>query len=263
MLRAMEISQALKLRGCYVISLRPAGDHAALRRAAAKFGAKVLALSPWKLVPRLDADSAQALRTALRAPVIVVTSPAAVRAAEALHGLQSARNQHWCAVGEGTAKVLRRAGVAHPHVPTRMDSEGLLALAVLRNVKDQQIGIVTAPGGRDRIAPALRERGARVLRADIYDRVPMALSRHSLHALHALRPPFWLALSSGEALQHLMAQLDTCAQAHLLQAHVAVASERLAALAQTQGFDAKRITQAHSARPQALLAAMATAAGEA
>src|SRR3546814_9894190 len=37
------------LAGCYVISLRPVGGHAAIRRAAATLGARVLALSPWKL----------------------------------------------------------------------------------------------------------------------------------------------------------------------------------------------------------------------
>src|SRR3546814_11351261 len=36
------------LAGCYVISLRPVGGHAAIRRAAATPGARVLALSPWR-----------------------------------------------------------------------------------------------------------------------------------------------------------------------------------------------------------------------
>src|SRR3546814_11334027 len=42
------------LAGCYVISLRPVGGHAAIRRAAATLGARVLALSPWKLALRVD-----------------------------------------------------------------------------------------------------------------------------------------------------------------------------------------------------------------
>src|SRR3546814_18462020 len=45
------------LAGCYVISLRPVGGHAALRLAAATLGARVLALSPCKL--ELRADRAQ------------------------------------------------------------------------------------------------------------------------------------------------------------------------------------------------------------
>src|SRR3546814_19390365 len=42
------------LAGCYVISLRPVGGHAAIRRAAATLGATVLALSPWQLALRDD-----------------------------------------------------------------------------------------------------------------------------------------------------------------------------------------------------------------
>jgi uroporphyrinogen-III synthase len=53
------------LAGCYVISLRPAGQHEPLRRAAARHGARVLALSPWRLAPRDDAATRAALETAL------------------------------------------------------------------------------------------------------------------------------------------------------------------------------------------------------
>ena len=73
-----------KLRGCYVISLRPVGGHAALRRAAAAHGARVLALSPWRIETRDDTAARSALHAALRADAVVFTSPAAVRAATSL-----------------------------------------------------------------------------------------------------------------------------------------------------------------------------------
>jgi uroporphyrinogen-III synthase len=56
------------LDGCYVISLRPAGQHATLRRAAAARGARVLALSPWTLAGRDDAETRRALDAALGVP---------------------------------------------------------------------------------------------------------------------------------------------------------------------------------------------------
>nr|WP_245156405.1 hypothetical protein [Lysobacter solisilvae] len=52
----------------YVISLRPRGEHAPMRRAAARHGAAVIALSPWSLVLRDDADTRHALRQALAGP---------------------------------------------------------------------------------------------------------------------------------------------------------------------------------------------------
>src|SRR5262245_15980113 len=82
----------------YVISLRPRGEHDALRRAAARYGAGLIALSPWQLLLRDDARSRADLRVALAASRVVFTSPTAVRAAHVLQPLKAQRNQRWCAV---------------------------------------------------------------------------------------------------------------------------------------------------------------------
>ena len=248
------------LAGCYVISLRPVGAHAAIRRAAAAHGARVLALSPWKLVLHDDRTARASLRAALAADRVLVTSPAAVGAARALQPLHRRRGQQWFAVGAGTAAALRRAGIDEVAAPTRMDSEGLLALPGLHGLRGSSAGLVTAPGGRGRIVPALQRRGARVLRANVYERVPIAPSPRALAALRALAAPAWLLLSSGEALAHLLDVLPGDALAALRRARVAAASERLAQLAGENGFSG--IVTAASARPRDLLdAAASTAAG--
>jgi len=246
------------LAGCYVISLRPVNGHAAIRRAAARLGARVLALSPWKLAPRDDRATRAELRAALAARRVLVTSPAAVRAASALQPLRRRPGQQWFAVGAGTAAALRRAGVDEVAAPARMDSEGLLALPGLRGVRGSDVGMLTAPGGRGRIAPALRRRGARVIRADVYERVPVAPSPRAVSTLLRLDAPAWLLLSSGEALERLLAALPADAAHALRRAGVVAASERLASLAREQGFE--RIVTAASARPRDLLEAAAQAA---
>lgn len=243
------------LRGCYVISLRPVDGHAAMRRAAATHGARVLALSPWRIDMRDDAATRVALRDALSADAVVFASPAAVRAAAALRTLRPRRGQAWLAVGAGTAMALRRAGAPGAVFPSRMDSEGLLALPELRDVRGKAVGLVTAPGGRGEIAKTLARRGAHVLRADVYARVPVAPSARAIAALRALRARPWLALGSGEALQCVLAALPADAAAALRCARVVAASERLAALARTLGFGAVRI--AADARPRSLLDAAA------
>ncbi|MFC3716332.1 uroporphyrinogen-III synthase [Luteimonas soli] len=245
------------LAGCYVISLRPVGGHAAIRRAAATLEGRVLAVSPWKLMPRDDRATRGDLRAALAAGRVLATSPAAVRAAGALQPLRRRRGQQWFAVGAGTAAALRRAGVDEVAAPARMDSEGLLALPGLRDVRGGDIGMLTAPGGRGRIAPALRRRGARVIRADVYERVPIAPSLRAVAALLQLDAPAWLLLSSGEALEHLLTALPGDAVAALRRARVVAASERLARLARDQGFT--RIITATSAIPRDLLDAAARA----
>ena len=230
------------------MSLRARGDHRALRRAAAGHGGQLLALSPWTLQARSEEASRQALAEVLQLPVLVFTSPAAVRAATALQPLQTLPGQHWLAVGAGTAAALRRAGVAAPQAPRRMDSEGLLDLPALAAAPS--VGLVTAPGGRGMLTPALQARGSTVLRADVYERIPLALADVDIQRLLAMRLPAALALSSGEALQQVLAQLPAPAVAILRGTLAVAASERLATLARSLGWE--RVVVAGSPRPAAL-----------
>jgi uroporphyrinogen-III synthase len=241
------------LSGCYFISLRPVGGHDALRRAAAAHGARVIALSPWRLESRDDAGTRAALRDALSSSKVVFTSPAAVRAARALRTLHARRGQQWFAVGSGTAAALRRADIAEVIAPMRMDSEGLLALPGLRDARGAEVGLVTAPGGRGRIAAVLRRRGARLLRADVYARVAVVPSARVVARLRELdAAPLLLALSSGEALVHVLDALPADLVMLLKQrARVIAASARLAALARERGF--RDIVIADNARPRALV----------
>lgn len=233
-----------------LVSLRPRGGHEGMRRAAIAQGARLLALSPWALRPRADADSAQALARALEARALVFTSPAAVRAAAALRPLRPRPGQHWLAVGEGTARALRRAGVAGVTAPARMDSEGLLALPALAAAGS--VGLVTAPGGRGMIAAALAARGVPLQRADVYERVPLPPSPAALARLRALAPPACVALSSEQALRVVLEQWPAEAGAALRRCAVAAASERLARVAAAHGF--APVAVAGSPRPAALAA---------
>lgn len=243
----------------YVISLRPRGEHAALRAAAARRGAGLIALSPWRLRDRDDAATRAALAAALAAARVLATSPAAVRAAARLQTLRARPGQAWFAVGAGSAAALRRAGIVEVFAPTRMDSEGLLDLPGLQQLDGTTIGLLTAPGGRGALTPALQARGARVLRADVYERVPVAPSPRAIATLRALAAPAVLTLSSGEALQRVLASLPADAAARLRAATVVAASERLAELARRHGF-AGRILLAGGPRPRDLLAAIDPAA---
>ena len=240
--------------GWYVISLRPQGGHASLRRAAAAHGARLIALSPWKL--RLHSNDAvrAALRIALDAPRVLFTSPAAVRAAIALLEFHPRPDQAWIAVGSGTAHALRRAGVDCVQSPARMDSEGLLELPALQQLAGIDVGLVTAPGGRGLLAASLRERGARLLRADVYAREPIALSPSALGRLRALRAPAFLALSSEGALRHVLAQAPADILARLRATPTIAASERLQRIAREAGF--VEVELAEGPRPRQLLAAM-------
>lgn len=249
------------LTGCYVISLRPVGGHGAVRRAAAALGARTLALSPWRIEEPGGDTQRLALAQALAAPRVIFTSPPAAMAAARLQPLRPAPAQRWVAVGAGTARALQRLGAGGVASPTRMDSEGLLALPELQEIDGLDVGLVTAPGGRGVIAATLAARGARVLRANVYARVPVAPSPRAVAALRTLQATAWLLASSGEALEHVLASLPADAAAGLRRARVVAASERLARLAQDHGLQVAAV--AASARTGDMLAACAGAAASA
>lgn len=249
----MASKRAGKPGGWYVISLRPQGGHGGLRAAAARHGARVLALSPWKLAGRDDPQARVDLRAALAASRVIFTSPAAVRFAARLADLRCKRGQVFLAVGAATAGALRRAGVDGVVAPQRMDSEGLLALPELQALRGHDVGLVTAPDGRDLLAPTLRRRGARLLRADVYARRAIPLSRAAIRRLGELDAPACVALSSGAALDAVLSALPASLHAQLLRYPAMAASQRLVAHAHAAGFRDVRL--AAGPRPAQLLQA--------
>lgn len=246
---------SLPLQGWTVLSLRPRGQHGGLRSAASRVGARTLALSPYAIETLDDAATRRALQQALGADIIVFTSPNAARSAAALQDLATRRNPVVLAIGSGTRAALQRLGI-DAAAPARMDSEGLLAMPALADVTHRRIGLVTGAGGRNLLAPALRGRGAEVIRADTYRRVPVALTVRTRTQLdRGLASPshLLLVLSSADALDALHAQLSPALRERLSGIAVVAASTRLAGAARAAGFH--RIATASSARPSALLRA--------
>ncbi len=251
--------RALPLPGWTVISLRPRGQHASARAAATRRQAQLLALSPIAIAARTDAATLQLLGRALNADRVVFTSPNATQCAAKLVPLRALDGQVWLAVGAGTQRVLRHYGIT-AMAPTRMDSEGLLDLAPLHALANTCVGLITAPGGRGALLPALQARGAQVIRANVYARKPLRITPRAVQRLQAvlLQPQrVVLALSSGEALQGLLTQLSVATQRRMQHIAVIAASERLAQLARSSGF--RRVAVAQDARITSLLDAASAA----
>ena len=245
------------MRGWYVISLRPLGEHGGVRRRARNYGAVVFALSTLRLRP-LDAGAQ--LRDVLRCPRVVVSSPAAARFAGAQMDLVARRGQRWYAQGPGTAAALRRRGIANVRTPAAgFDSEALLVHPELAQVRGESIGLITAPGGRGLLTASLRKRGANVVRAEVYCRQTMSLAAARLRALAALPVRSALLLSSGEALAVLWQALDAPGRAQLAKRPCVAASARLATQARALGFI--RVLHADDAQPASLLKALSDHVG--
>lgn len=242
------------LRGRVLVITRPVGTAGALARRVRALGGTPVSLPGLALRGPDDVAAVRiALRKGLADELVIFTSPAAVRHAAALAPLRS--QAMVLAVGQGTARALRRHGVRDPLAPARQDSEGLLAHPALQNLRGRRVTLVGAPGGRGLLRGQLAARGARLREVQVYRRVPPRLDRRHVAAMLALPRSARVLLSSNEALQNLCRLLPPPALARLRAATAVVSSERLAAAARAAGFS--RIVLAASAVADDLLAAAA------
>lgn len=233
-------------------SLRPAGEHAALRRVAQGAGFRLRVLPLQRLVARADALR---LAETLAAPVRLYTSPAAVRFASVQVGGELRREGIDLGVGSGTVAALRRAGVDAARSPARMDSEGVLALPELQAIAGRAVGVITAPGGRGVLVPALRERGAAVRVAEVYSRAALHGGARRLAAWVADDGAVLLA-SSAEAFDRLLSAIPGAGFSRGFALRVrplVVSSARLGERAARAGF--LSVVVADSPAPTALIAA--------
>lgn len=233
---------------------RPSGTASSLARRVRVLGGTPLLLPGSSLRVPADVGAARkALRTALSADVAIFISPAAVRFAGRLSTLRSSAVV--LAPGSFTRRALRRAGCTDAIAPAREDSEGLLAMPALQNVQGRRIGIIGAAGGRGLLEGELVRRGAEIVHAHVYRRLPARLDRRHAHALRrAAHKPLYVLLSSVEALANLLGGLSAELRPTLLGGAAVTSSGRLATAARDAGF--ARVLQADSAHAEALFAAI-------
>lgn len=201
-----------------------------------------------------SAPATVALGAALEDDLLIFTSPAAVRFAARLLPLRTRATV--LAVGQGTARALRRHGVDAPLAPTgRQDSEGLLDHPMLADVQRRRVALIGAPGGRGVLRMELVTRGAQLREVHVYQRGAPRWQRRQLDAVAQLPAEARVLLSSAEALEHLRQGLPALAYARLSEAVAVVSSERIAEAARAAGF--QKIMVAGSALSADLLAAAA------
>lgn len=189
------------LNGLRVWVTRPAHQAGGLAAAIEAAGGTALNEPLLTIEPPSDRDAARReLAEAGEADVVVFTSANAVEGAWALQGDWAPRGR-LAAIGAATAEALRERTGADVLTPQDYTSEGLLALAELRNVAGQRVAIVSGEGGRRHLDKVLAERGARIVRAAVYRRARAPIPPSRLRTL--LETADAIVVTSGEALDHL------------------------------------------------------------
>lgn len=240
------------LAGCTIVITRPAGTGATLARHVRACGGIPLLLPGLSLRAMPDSRAARGQwQEAQRGDVLIFTSPAAVRYAAVLSA--PATRATVIAVGQGTARALRRLGIDDVQVPLlRQDSEGLLDLPSLQQPQGRRVALITAPDGRGLLQEQLVALGALLREVHVYRRVAPRLGAHHIDAVQHMSNTACVLLSSAEAMHHLLALLPPAARQRLCEARVVASSDRIAGQARESGFS--RVYVAQSAAPADLVA---------
>ena len=140
------------------------------------------------------------------------------------------------APGPGTAEALAAVGLANVHAPpARFDSEGLLALPELADVRGKRAVIFCGERGRDLVTTTLTARGARVDNVACYRRArPASGAAGMIEALREGRVDA-VTITSSEGLDNLMHVLGKEGRPHFLARPMFVPHARIADHARTLG----------------------------
>ena len=159
-------------------------------------------------------------------------------------------------IGRKTGNRLVQAGVAVDLIPDQdYTSEGLLATFEMQQVANQNIVIVTGKDGRQLLSEELKQRGAAVHIAEVYERsAPIQPSKRVQAELQQGTIDAVL-ITSGEALQNFVSlynddRLQCPEMVYILP------SERVRVLAKDLGISDKAIRVATSAHDEDMLQAL-------
>jgi len=171
------------LSGIGVLVTRPEQQAMPLCRLLENQGAVALRLPAVDIKPLQRGRALAARLGALENfELIIFNSANAVRFGAAL--LDQKRDLCLAAVGPATAHALNQAGYRVAVQPAGgFDSESLLAHPKLEHVTGQRILLVKGSRGRELLEQELERRGAQVIAAEVYERVPAAPSESVLKAL--------------------------------------------------------------------------------
>jgi len=206
------------------------------------------------LGPADPAATRRALRIAEQADLLIFVSPNAVEHAFPLLPDALPARQRIAAVGGATAAALAQVGLDPDLVPeSRQDSEGLLELEPLQDMRGKLVLILRGQDGRPLLGDSLTQRGARVEYVEVYQRrLPQRSAGNLVRNWERLVQV--VTVTSSEILDNLCAMLGPQGVAQLQRTTTIVASRRIAEHARELGLE--EVVVAAGAGDQALIKAL-------
>jgi uroporphyrinogen-III synthase len=228
------------LAGIAVVVTRPVRQAAEFTRRLAALGAIPIVWPAIVILPPADREALARAHASLdRYDFAFFVSSNAAEYGAPPAGRWPARLQAY-APGPGTAAALASVGVPYPRVPeTGQDSEGLLALPELADVRGKRAILFRGQGGRELLADTLRARGAEVDVVSCYRRAaPSGDARGLLDALRSHRAQA-LTLTSSEGVDNLVRAAGPDGRAQLARIPAFAPHARIVEHARAHGLDAR------------------------
>jgi uroporphyrinogen-III synthase len=249
----------LALQGVGVLVTRPEQQAMPLCRLLEMQGAGTLRLPAVEIKPIGNRKEMAAQLGALADfDVIIFTSSNAVRFGASL--LDQRRDLTLAAIGPATTRALNQAGYRVALQPSdgTFDSESLLKVPRLEHPAGCRILIIKGIDGRPFLEQELTRRGAQVVAADVYQRVPAAPGHAVLAAVLASFTAGAVQVITATSLEiaaNLLAMATPALRDEFERVHWLVPGERIAAGLRERGLAAP-LVQAESAEDHDLVAAL-------
>jgi uroporphyrinogen-III synthase len=250
-----------ELHGLRVLVTRPADQAEPLCQLIDEAGGEALRLPTLEI---RDPDPREAARLAAVVGVLETYDLAVFISVNAVtRGMDFIRARRaWPAtvkvatVGASSAQALARYGLTVDLVPAhQFNSEALLALEELQDMRGRRVVIFRGNGGRDVLRDVLIQRGAAVDYVEVYRRACPVIDPDDI--AHYWQPGAvdLITITSNESLQNLHAMAGTAGQPLLCEQRLVVISERQVVLARELGFMHRPLVAAN-ASDEAILAVL-------
>ncbi|WP_305909105.1 uroporphyrinogen-III synthase [Methylomarinum sp. Ch1-1] len=253
------LNREFGLNGVRILVTRPRPQAEGLCRLIERQGGIALNFPTLEIKPLAQTDEIKAKLQALNDYhwLIFISANAVNFALKANNGkIEQFAEPRIAAVGGATAKALKDHDLSVDLLPDQgFNSEALLQTSAMRAIAGQRCLIVRGRGGREMLADTLRQRGASVDYLEVYQRTMPNRDISELLALLQHNRLNAVTITSGEALQNLLAMLGDDAPL-LFSLPLVVISDRIEQMARQIGF--KRILVTNSPADTAILQTLTT-----
>ncbi len=234
---ASSVQPAAPLAGFGVLVTRPARQAGGFAAKIAALGGAPVVFPAIAILPPADSGPLARAHAALsRYDFAIFVSANAVE-----YGAPDSRR--WpgtllaFATGPGTAEALAAVGIAGARIPaTTYDSDGLLAMDELANVRDKRVLIFRGDGGRGQLGDALAARGALIDYVACYRRARPESGSAGLSEAFREQRIHAVTITSSEGLDNLWALVDDATRAAWRACPTFVPHPRIAARAREIGL---------------------------